>query len=283
MNSCFAKIILLCFCLVLLNFLSASRIIQQPKVKLPAVHKQQPNCTLGFLLLVRVYESDKARLTLSHVLQYMRYMSYAGASHFFVYDAYERASESLRYDLAHIPNVAYHDWSHYTPYVFPATQLSAYQHAIDHHPCTWHAALDIDEYVVAPDDLEPGFLQRALATVPTSVAELTVQNYLVVGPANFDERHWLAERYKRITKEPGNQLVKPLYKPQYCAAGIHHNTILDRSMTSQVADASHLFMAHIWGARLSDFEDRFSEELRKKTSEFALLSELVQKVKAWQN
>jgi len=202
-------------------------------------------------------------------------MRYAGVTKFYLYDAYESPEESLQYDLQHYPYIAYHPWNHLVPYQFPATQLSAYQHAIDHykHECEWQIAFDIDEYPLSPSDSDRGFLAKYLQSqkVQPSAAQVTFDNYLQVGPANFDERLWLAQRYPRLTTAPGNHLVKPVFKPAHCSAGIHHNTVLTSGMQSAQADARDMFMAHIWGARLSNFQPTIPDDLLAKTKNSTLL------------
>jgi len=108
----------------------------QPTHPVPT-NEQPTKHFLTAVLLVRIYQSDNARLTLAHTLQWLKYMRYAGVTKFYLYDAYESPEESLQYDLQHYPYIAYHPWNHLVPYQFPATQLSAYQHAIDHykHEC----------------------------------------------------------------------------------------------------------------------------------------------------
>ena len=241
---------------------------------------------LTAVLLVRIYQSDHARLTLAHILQWLKYMRYAGVSKFYVYDAYESPTESLQYDLQHYPYIAYHSWNHKVPFDLDKTQVAAYQHAIDHykHECEWQIAFDMDEYPLSPSDSDKDFLARYLHSqkIPAHAAEITFDNYLQVGPANFDERLWLTERYPRLTIEPGTNLVKPVFKPVHCMAGMHHNTILTPGMQSVQADARYLFMAHVWGGRLSNFQPTISENLLDKTKNSTLLSDMAHKVKAWQ-
>jgi hypothetical protein len=141
--------------------------------------------------------------------------------------------------------------------------------------------MDIDEYPISVNDKEPGFFARYLQQKPVSVAEISMSNYLQVGPANFDERLWLGERYPRRTKEPGNDLVKPVYRPSLIAtASLHHNKVKNGGLV-ETADADQLKMAHIWGARISGFKEEISQDLLRKTIECNLLASIVQQVKLW--
>lgn len=280
---------------VIVSTLSFSRrqtrpVIQHAECKAcpcaPVINTTTPgasNCPLGAVLLVRVYARDKARLTFAHLLQWMWYMKYAGVERFYIYDAYEQPDERLQYLVQHIPGVVYKDWSSTTPYEMIKTQVSAYQDAINTfgHECDWQTAMDIDEYPLSATDTEPGFFARYLQQKSAHVAEISMSNYLQVGPANFDERLWLGERYPRRTKEPGNNLVKPAYRPNMiAAASLHHNNVKDGGSV-ETADAGMLRMAHVWGARISDFKEEMSQDLLEKTVECNLLASVVQRVKVW--
>lgn len=241
-------------------------------------------CFLGAVVLIRVYAHDRARLTLAHLLQWIKYMQYAGVERFYVYDAYEEPHEKLQYDLLHITNLVYRDWSSKIPYDIVGTQVSAYQDAISSfgHECEWQAALDIDEYPISERDTSPGFVSRYLAQADAKTGEVSLSNYLQVGPANFDERLWLGERYRRMTKNPGNDLVKPIYRPGLVStAGVHHNQLKSGAHAAH-ADPREIKMAHVWGARISDFKEEITPELLEMTVESDLLASVIKRVKIWQ-
>ena len=237
---------------------------------------------LCVVLLVRVYATDKAALLPHHVWEWIQFLRYAGASRFLVYDAYVSPSESLRGLLGGLPFVTYLDWSAHNPYTMDGTQVSAYQHAIDHFgdQCVWQTAIDIDEYPTSELDPDPGFLVRYLAQVPDSVTEISMQNYLLLGPMNRSEFHWLAERYQYLTKAPGNHLVKPVYRPLRVRASLHHNAIRQGSLREEQPGV--LRLSHVWGARIDDFQDGvFSQHVRDITQFSTVLSDLVARIKRY--
>ena len=243
-------------------------------------------CFLAAVLCVRILQKDKARLTKSHLFEWIKYMRYAGVHKFYVYDAYELPEEKLSYDLRHEENLIYKDWNAFTPYGIDKTQVRSYQDAIDRYKeeCEWQIAVDIDEYPLATNDTEPGFLVRSIKKIADSnVAEISIQNYMLIGPANFDERFWLGERYFRLTKEPGNNLVKPIYRPKMVKAQVHHNQIIQMNAHSMDAPDNQLKMIHIWGARLTDFKEgeQLSQKLLDKTYDYIKFRDLINKIKNW--
>ena len=89
-------------------------------------------------------------------------------------------------------------------------------------------AFDMDEYPIAPNDLEPGALCRAVAAFRAThpdVNELSLKNYVIVGP-NDKAVPWIMERYTRKTKDPMNNLDKPIYRTNAVKTwAFHHNRL----------------------------------------------------------
>lgn len=241
-------------------------------------------CILAAVLISRIYSKDKARITVAHLQQWMRFMSFAGVQEFYIYDTYENPSEKSEYYFKYNPKVVYTDWNHNMPFDLQRTQVSAYQDAIDRHKhkCTWQLAMDVDEYPLVMNDYESRFLHRFLAKYEEQdIGEISIPNFLLVGPTNFDERFWLGERYHRLTKTPGNNLVKPIYRPErIAAAGMHHNSIQSGWQAMEASD-NEIKMIHVWGGRVVDFEENrnLSDELLDKTVLFDGLAEVIAKVK----
>lgn len=241
-----------------------------------------PNLKLCCVVVVRIYEEDKAHLSVSHLREWLRYLSYAGVQRTYVYDAYENKLECLKEELRYLPYVTYIDWSHTTPYTMSGTHVAAYQDAIDNfkHECDWQTAIDIDEYPVAPRDEQPGFLIRYLANISPDVSEVSMANYLMLGPDSKDETRWLAERFTRKTKDPGNELVKPFYRPtKVTEAVFHHNRFTGIGITAR---EDELRLSHYWGARADDFSKTMSQRVKSITEDDGgLMQRLVDHVKLW--
>ena len=203
-------------------------------------------CLIAAICLLRIYAGDKPELTTLEVEQWIRYMHYAGVDEVYVYDAYEHAEESIRdwHRQINLPGVTYIDWHDHVPYSIRRTHVAAYQHAIERANCTWHIAMDIDEYPIVLDDLEPNFLHRLMDGLTET--EYTFANFVFSGDPH--DRQWLPMRMLRRFPRPLNNLCKPIYNPAHVRANIHHNIILQgRSVEFPWHTAR---MNHYWGGRL---------------------------------
>jgi hypothetical protein len=247
---------------------------------------QTDTISLCAVIISRIYPEDLAQITVEHLLQWMAYMRYAGATHVYLYDTHQKPQERLGALLqtALDPRfVTYHDWGMYAhPFSLDNTQVTAYQHAIDHYAqkCAWQIALDVDEYPFSEDDMAQGFLQRYLKHIEKhapDTAEISLQNYLLLGPMNTDSTVWLPEKYTRLTKEPGNNLVKPLYRPEKVKANMHHNTVLSGSHMDERKQV--LRLAHVWGARIDNFQNTVSQHVLDITQEDTRLRDVIQTIK----
>ena len=138
---------------------------------------------------------------------------------------------------------------------------AAAEHALKYYggDSRWQVAFDMDEYPLAPADLEPGSLCRAVAAFSAThpdVSELSLKNFVVVGP-NDKSVPWIMEcraasrhrggvvglvgrsrgviashatlprrRYTRKTKDPMNNLDKPIYRTNAVRKwAFHHNSL----------------------------------------------------------
>ncbi len=227
----------------------------------------KPPYFITAVLLMRIYEKDKAKLTTRELKMWLEYLRYAGVEHVYVYDAwvYERESPLAELDsFLSDGYVTYIDWHTHNPYTIAGTQVAAYQDCIDKysHENQWQVAIDIDEYPFSPVDTEPGFLFRYIKNYSEyhrDTSELTMQNFLFLGkPQN---KELMIERLLRRTHSPANVLVKPIYKPSNVRAQVHHNIL--KIGKSRVAPTGELRMNHYWGARMQNWGEDTPEILAK--------------------
>ena len=226
-----------------------------------------PPYFLTVVLLVRIYEKDKAKLTTKELKMWLQYLRYAGVEHVYIYDAWVYQNESQLEELKPYQEdgyITYIDWHTHNPYTIAGTQVAAYQHCIDHYSTEteWQAAIDIDEYPFSPVDTSPGFLYRYLkhySKFHQMVSELTMQNFLFLGKPH--DKELMIERLPRRTHNPSNPLVKPIYKPKNVRAQVHHNNL--RNGRSQDAPTKELRMNHYWGARLQNWGEDTPDILKK--------------------
>jgi hypothetical protein len=217
----------------------------------------KPRYFLTAVVLLRIYRDDKANLTTRELKQWLEYMRYSGVEHVYLYDAFVNEDEAQMNEVKLFLQdnyVTYIDWHVHNPYTISGTQVSAYQHCIDHfgEENTWQTAIDIDEYPFSPVDTRPGFLSRFMKQFsekhPTT-SEICMHNFLFLGkPLPLE---LLMERIWRRTPEPSNPLVKPIYKPANVRAQVHHNNIKQGRTTN--APTNELRMNHYWGARLQNW------------------------------
>jgi hypothetical protein len=255
--------------------------------KVGEVEVNDKNNKICAVIICRIYEEDKAAITLFHLYQWLIYMRYAGIHHVYLYDTYHVPEEKLEAGLGVVSKewLTYHDWSGYAkPFDLDKTQVSAYQHAIDHYSetkkCDWQIAVDVDEYPTSERDKEAGFLERYTETVPESVSEVSMLNYLLIGGMNTMEGVWLGDKYSRLTKEPGNQLVKPLYRPKRVKAAMHHNVILSGEHRNE-DEKKRLRLTHIWGARIDGFSREMSPHVASISEDDETLHDVLKKVKMY--
>lgn len=217
----------------------------------------KPPYFLTAVLLVRIYEADKAKLTTAELKMWLQYLRYAGVEHVYIYDAWVHSNESQLPKLSEFVKdsyITYVDWHTHNPYTIYGTQVLAYQNCIDIYKGEnqWQIAIDIDEYPFSPIDQSHGFLSRYMQHFSEShseVSEVTMQNFIFLGKPL--DKELMIERLMRRTPRPTNSLVKPIYKPRNVHASIHHNTILSGQTVN--APMTELRMNHYWGARLQNW------------------------------
>ena len=217
----------------------------------------KPPYFLTAVLLIRIYEADKAKLTTAELKMWLQYLRYAGVEHVYIYDAWVYSNESQLSKLEQFVKdgyITYIDWHTHNPYTISLTQVAAYQNCIDVYKgeTLWQVAIDIDEYPFSPSDQSPGFLFRYMKHFDENhveVSEVTMQNFLFLGKSL--DKELMIERLFRRTPNPSNPLVKPIYKPWNVAASIHHNLI--HTGKTMNAPVDKLRINHYWGARLQNW------------------------------
>ena len=88
-------------------------------------------------------------------------------------------------------------------------------------------AIDMDEYPYVHNDTKEGFLIRFLDKVPSTISEVSMPNFIMLGQGDRT-KDLVVERITRIKSKTkkSNNLDKPIYRPQFVRAGLHHNGIL---------------------------------------------------------
>ena len=235
----------------------------------------KPPYFLTAVLLMRIYEKDKAQLTTKELKMWLQYLRYAGVEHVYVYDAWVYKNESQLDKLKlfiYDGYITYIDWHTHNPYTISGTQVAAYQDCINKFSgeTQWQAAIDIDEYPFSTKDTNPGFLYRYIkhySEFHPEVSELTMQNYLFLGKPL--DKELVIERLLRRTHNPANPLVKPIYIPKNVNAQVHHNGI--KSGRSRNAPDDELRLNHYWGARLQNWGEDTPEILKKTRPDNGML------------
>lgn len=225
---------------------------------LPSVHA---------VILVRIYDGDKAKWSKKDLKDWLRYLKYAGVAHVYLYDNYLKESESLRSFLREEVGdfVTYHDWSKYQPYTISGSQISAYHHARNNYKdrSDYQMAWDMDEYPFAQDDMEPGFLLRAVAKLQRKHpkgTDFSCRNFLFLGkPINGDQ---VVQRFLRRTPREANNLAKSIYDPVDVSPKVHLH--MRRKGLRITVDPRILRINHYWGQRLQNWGED-TEEILKKT------------------
>ena len=129
--------------------------------------KTSPPYFLTAVVMVRIYVTDKAKLTSRELKQWLEYLRYAGVEHVYYYDVFEDPSESQKEVLEEFFKdnfITYVDWTAYTPFDLQRTKIPGYQNCLDTfgQESTWQTSIDMDEYPFSPSDTESGFLTRFL-------------------------------------------------------------------------------------------------------------------------
>ncbi len=221
------------------------------------LRKGQRNVTKRYflteILMVRIYEQDKAKWTIKELKQWLHYMLFAGIEHFYLCDHFENPKESVAKDLKRYIDL---NLITYIPFSQPRRAMSAqvqcYQsvHSKYKQESEWQLTIDMDEYPFIHNDTKEGFLVRYLKNLPPDVTVVYMPNFLMLGQGDRT-RDIAIERINRIhslTKE-SNALGKNIYKPQDVSHVDIHSVRLRRG-TFVRERGERLKMLHYWGARL---------------------------------
>ena len=236
---------------------------------------------LSAVLVVRIYASDTNRLTVSELVQWLQYLSWAGVDHVYLYDSYHDKSESQRENLrCFIRNgfVSYIDWSHRVKRNITGlqraqlTQQPAYQNCLNRYgnEFTWQTAIDIDEYPYSSLDRAPGFLRRVVRKVAReqgpNVGQMFMKNYLFLGePLNARQHPLLIERLWWRTKEAWDYTTR---KPIYLSRAVHRANVHDNRLRPGFGryfpDVQLLRMNHYHGARHKTLSKEAIQKMTRK-------------------
>ena len=232
--------------------------------------KRNESIYLAVSLQVRIYDSDLAKWTLKELKQWMHYVFWAGARHIYVCDHYKYENESTRLQNAlkkYIDSnlVTYFPWSKIRRPM--SAQVACYQFIIDKykHKTQWQIAIDMDEYPYVHNDTKEGFLIRFLEKVPSWVSEVSMPNFIMLGQGDRT-KDLVVERITRITSKTkkSNTLDKPIYRPQFVRAGLHHNGILKGRV--QEESGKTIKNLHYWGARMQNWGPDTNKTFRETES-----------------
>jgi hypothetical protein len=211
-----------------------------------------PYYFLTELLQVRIYANDKARWTVAELKQWLHYMFLAGVEHVYVCDHYANVDERLDGPLAGYIAAGlatYLPWGGAGRDPMTA-QIRCYQRIVDRFRWRhrWQIAVDMDEYPFAPNDTAENFLVRYLEQVADDVSEVLLPNYLMLGRGDRQNSNTVIQRIVRMTPEPANDLVKPIYRPERIrGANVHHNHLESGNRLKPRPD--EMRMLHYWGGR----------------------------------
>ncbi len=216
-------------------------------------HAKKTRYFLTVALMVRIYEKDKAKWTIKELKQWLHYLFYAGVEHIYMCDHFLHPEEQLESKLhgyisakllTYIPwNNEQNSW---------ASQKKCYQTIINHYgnSTVWQIAIDMDEYPHVLTDISEGFLIKYLKTINSSISEVAMANFLMLGQGDRS-KNLVIERITRMKPDKANKLDKPIYRPTKVRANIHHNVVLEGKAIK--ANPMDIRVLHYWGARLQDW------------------------------
>ena len=262
--------------------------------------------TIVALLSVRVFREDKAKLWTGELVQWIHYMRYAGVGRILVcdlifgtaqwlttalltsfclfflqmYDSFVEPHEcQLKALLPFIDEgfLEYTNWTEFNPYDPERTQMAAYYNGQLRYEDTakYWVHFDIDEYPFAVHDQEPDWLLRELdrqekdfmrdSPQLDGLGVILMPNVGLLGFPNAEEE-MLLDRFEFVSREPLNDLVKPIERNGGTDISFMHATRARAGwghIEAQVKDG--FIMLHVWGARLTGYKDEpMKPELLKK-------------------
>ena len=88
------------------------------------------------------------------------------------------------------------------------------------------------------------------------------------------------ERYTRKTKDPMNNLDKPIYRTNAVKTWAFHHNRLSKGRSKDLPPEK-LHFNHFWGARTFGWGDVIPDQLLAKTDEYRVAAELAESVRAW--
>ncbi len=213
-------------------------------------HAKKTRYFVTVAIRVRIHKKDKAKWTIKELKQWLHYLFYAGVEHVYLCDHFLSPEEELQSRLHRYINaklLTYIPWNNEEN--SNASQNKCYQSIIDRYGnCSvWQIAIDMDEYPYVLSDISEGFLIRYLQTLNSSISEVAMGNFLMLGQGDRSKT-LVIERITRMKPEKANKLDKPIYRPTKVRAAMHHNVVLEGKAIK--ANPMDIRILHYWGARL---------------------------------
>ena len=206
---------------------------------------------LTVAIRVRIHKKDRAKWTIKELKQWFHYLFYAGVEHVYLCDNFHSPKEHLKSHLQGYINaklLTYLPWNNEQNSY--ASQNKCYQRVIDLYGnySIWQMAVDMDEYPHVLTDISQGFLIRFLKHFNSSISEVAMPNFLMLGQGDRS-KSLVIERITRLKPEKANKLDKAIYRPSKVSrAAMHHNVISEgKAIQANIMDIRVL---HYWGARL---------------------------------
>ncbi|KAK3600514.1 hypothetical protein CHS0354_028714 [Potamilus streckersoni] len=244
-----------------INVLSGSAISKwQKKIR---SNETRRNYFLVEILMVRLYEHDKARWTLKELKQWLHYMLWAGVEHVYMCNHYDKGSEKLNSSLTkYIQSgiLTYVDW----PWNASSNsgdiknhQMECYNRVFRRfgHTAKWIITTDMDEYPFCKNDVDEGFLKRYIHKFfifkGKHICQFLMQNYLMLGEGDRS-KNMTIERITQIVEKPTNDLTKTIIRSDCVERFEIHTHIMTKGSRILPSDPSELMMIHFWGQRLQN-------------------------------
>ena len=244
---------------------------------------------LTAVVRLRLYEEDKARLTIAELKQWIHYQFWAGVEHIYICNHFLKESERIEPHLRRyidIGAVTVYPWSSISAVPGSASysqdntknQDGCYNFVLKHHSneSVWQYNMDMDEYPFVPSDQCEGFFKRYLFNLDQTqrkmqVTQIKIRNFLMKGVGDRS-RDMSIDRINRIDRKESNPLVKPCYKPQYTVRiGTHGVTCSGQTL---MPNANEIAMIHYWGSRDQNWGPDTEKTLRE-TLEFNVVRETI--------
>ncbi|KAL3880081.1 hypothetical protein ACJMK2_032350 [Sinanodonta woodiana] len=225
--------------------------------------KRRRDYFLVEILMVRVYEDDKARWTLKELKQWLHYILWAGVEHVYMCNHYDKGSEKLSSSLTkYIESgiLTCIDWPWNASSNFGDIknhQMECYNSVFHRfgHTAKWIITIDMDEYPFCKNDVDEGFLNRYIQKFSLfkgkHICQFIMQNYLMLGEGDRS-KNMTIERITQMVEKPTNDLTKTIVRSECAERFEIHTHRMTKGSRILPSDPSELMMIHFWGQRLQN-------------------------------